>query len=105
MQLSAPDAADRVWACAAVSNLIQNDPSTRRLLQGKNIVGALVQRLTDSTEDVVVEAAGALRSVRAIGFPLVSKFGLALALAAVDADELLLGIQESLYRWRIRSLC
>lgn len=60
-QLSAPDAADRVWACAAVSNLIQNDPSTRRLLQGKNIVGALITRLTDSTEDVVVEAAGALR--------------------------------------------
>lgn len=65
LQLSAPDAADRVWACAAVSNLIQNDPSTRRLLQGKNIVGALITRLTDSTEDVVVEAAGALRLVRA----------------------------------------
>jgi len=50
-----------VWACAAVCNLIQNDPSTRRLLQGKNIVGALINRLSDSVEDVVVEAAGALR--------------------------------------------
>lgn len=52
-----------MWACAAISNLIQNDPATRRLLQGKNIVGALIARLTDSVEDVVVESCGALRSV------------------------------------------
>lgn len=44
-----------------MSNLIQNDPSTRRLLQGKNIVGALITRLSDAVEEVVVEAAGALR--------------------------------------------
>lgn len=60
------DASERKWACAAVSNLIQNDPSTRRLLQGKNIVGALITRLTDSEEEVVVEAAGALRYVFSI---------------------------------------
>jgi hypothetical protein len=59
--MEAPEGADRKWACAAVSNLIQNDPSTRRLLQGKNIVGALITRLSDSEEEVVVEAAGALR--------------------------------------------
>lgn len=53
--------AERKWACVAVSNLIQNDPSTRRLLQGKNVVGALITRLTDSEEEVVVEAVGALR--------------------------------------------
>jgi hypothetical protein len=41
--------------------LIYNDPSTRRLLQGKNVVGTLIGRLTDSEEEVVVEAAGALR--------------------------------------------
>ena len=52
---------ERKWACVAVSNLIQNDPSTRRLLQGKNVVGALITRLTDSEEEVVVEAVGALR--------------------------------------------
>jgi hypothetical protein len=62
-QLAAPDAEDRVWACAAITNLIQNDPATRRLLQGKNIVGALIARLTDSVEDVVVESCGALRYV------------------------------------------
>jgi len=57
------DPAERKWACVAVSNLIQNDPSTRRLLQGKNVVGALIARLTDNEEEVVIEAAGALRYV------------------------------------------
>ena len=57
------DAAERKWACVAVSNLIQNDPATRRLLQGKNIVGSLITRLTDSEEEVTVEAVGALRCV------------------------------------------
>lgn len=52
---------ERSWACSAVSNLIHNDPSTRRLLQGKNIVGILISKLSDSVEEVVVEAAGALR--------------------------------------------
>ena len=55
------DAAERKWACVAVSNLIQNDPSTRRLLQGRNIVGSLITRLSDTEEEVVVEAAGSLR--------------------------------------------
>ncbi|KAF7361220.1 ARM repeat-containing protein [Mycena sanguinolenta] len=62
-KMQGTDAADRKWACVAVSNLIQNDPSTRRLLQGKNIVGALITRLTDSEEEVVVEALGALRNL------------------------------------------
>lgn len=59
--MESTDASERKWACVAVSNLIQNDPSTRRLLQGKNVVGALITRLTDSEEEVVVEAVGALR--------------------------------------------
>ncbi|KAF8899116.1 armadillo-type protein [Infundibulicybe gibba] len=62
-KMTGPEASDRKWACVAVSNLIQNDPSTRRLLQGKNVVGALIDRLTDSEEEVVVEAAGALRNL------------------------------------------
>jgi hypothetical protein len=61
--MSSADAMDRKWACVAVSNLIQNDPSTRRLLQGKNVVGALITRLSDSEEEVVIEATGALRYV------------------------------------------
>ncbi|KAG6873848.1 hypothetical protein C0995_010460 [Termitomyces sp. Mi166 len=59
-KMESPDAVERKWACVAVSNLIQNDPSTRRLLQGKNIVGALITRLTDNEEEVIVEAAGSL---------------------------------------------
>jgi hypothetical protein len=59
--MESPDASERKWACVAVSNIIQNDPSTRRLLQGKNVVGSLITRLSDSEEEVVVEAAGALR--------------------------------------------
>ncbi|KDQ15679.1 hypothetical protein BOTBODRAFT_108287 [Botryobasidium botryosum FD-172 SS1] len=62
-KLESADAEDRVWACAAVCTLIQNDPSTRRLLQGKNIVGVLITRLSDSVEEVVSEAAGALRNL------------------------------------------
>ncbi|KAI5117703.1 hypothetical protein M0805_003193 [Coniferiporia weirii] len=62
-KLESTDAQERTWACSAVSNLIQNDPSTRRLLQGKNIVGVLIAKLSDSVEEVVVEAAGALRNL------------------------------------------
>lgn len=57
------DASERKWACVAVSNIIQNDSSTRRLLQGKNVVGSLITRLSDNEEEVVVEAAGALRNL------------------------------------------
>lgn len=62
-KLSSADASERKWACVAVSNLIQNDPSTRRLLQGKNVVGSLITRLSDNEEEVVAEAAGALRNL------------------------------------------
>ncbi|KAH0838109.1 ARM repeat-containing protein [Lanmaoa asiatica] len=62
-KMESPDGSERKWACVAVSNLIQNDPSTRRLLQGKNVVGALITRLSDSEEEVWIEAAGALRNL------------------------------------------
>ncbi|KAF8274277.1 ARM repeat-containing protein [Lactarius quietus] len=62
-KIESADPVERKWACVAVSNLIHNDPSTRRLLQGKNVVGTLIGRLTDSEEEVVVEAAGALRNL------------------------------------------
>ncbi|EIN13869.1 ARM repeat-containing protein [Punctularia strigosozonata HHB-11173 SS5] len=62
-KMSGPEASERKWACVAVSNLIQNDPSTRRLLQGKNVVGALITRLSDNEEEVAIEATGALRNL------------------------------------------
>ncbi|PBK76924.1 ARM repeat-containing protein [Armillaria solidipes] len=62
-KMESADSSERKWACVAVSNLIQNDPSTRRLLQGKNVVGALIARLTDNEEEVVIEAMGSLRNL------------------------------------------
>lgn len=84
--MESTDPAERKWACVAVSNLIQNDPSTRRLLQGKNVVGALITRLTDTEEEVVVEAAGALRYV--------------LCIVSVSCDLFSLS-QKLVYRWRL----
>ncbi|KAK0198737.1 armadillo-type protein [Armillaria mellea] len=62
-KMESADSSERKWACVAVSNLIQNDPSTRRLLQGKNVIGALITRLTDNEEEVVIEAMGSLRNL------------------------------------------
>jgi hypothetical protein len=59
--MESADPIERKWACVAVSSLIYNDPSTRRLLQGKSVIGTLIRRFTDSEEEVVVEAAGALQ--------------------------------------------
>jgi len=59
--MESADVNERKWACVAVSNIIQNDPSTRRLLQGKNVVGSLITRLSDTEEEVWIEAMGALR--------------------------------------------
>ncbi|KAK9701950.1 hypothetical protein K7432_011483 [Basidiobolus ranarum] len=66
-KLSAPEAADRAWAAAGVSNLLLSDPKTRRLLLSKNLVALLIERLTDDNIDVLVEAAGALRNLASIG--------------------------------------
>lgn len=63
-QLKSPQYSDRTWACAAICNLVQNDAATRRLFQGKNVVGALIERLSDSVDEVVVEASGTLRLAR-----------------------------------------
>ena len=46
-----------------MTNLISNDPATRRLFQGKNVVGLLVERLGDGSDGVVMEASGALRNL------------------------------------------
>ncbi|EIW66481.1 hypothetical protein TREMEDRAFT_70084 [Tremella mesenterica DSM 1558] len=62
-KLKSPSHADRTWACAAICNLIQDDPATRRLFQSRNVVGELIERLSDSVDEVVVEASGALRNL------------------------------------------
>lgn len=82
--MESADATERKWACVAVANLIQNDPSTRRLLQGKNVVGALIKRLTDSEEEVVAEAAGALRYVDFIHSELLRRVDYTLRNLCID---------------------
>ncbi|WWC60440.1 uncharacterized protein I303_103012 [Kwoniella dejecticola CBS 10117] len=62
-KLKSPEYADRTWACAAICNLIQNDAATRRLFQSRNVVGELIERLSDSVDEVLVEASGALRNL------------------------------------------
>ncbi|KAK3819188.1 MAG: armadillo-type protein [Linnemannia gamsii] len=66
-KLSSPDANDRAWAAAGASNLLMHDAGTRRLMLSKNLIGALVERLTDSVHEVVVEALGALRNLTVVG--------------------------------------
>ncbi|KAJ7798843.1 hypothetical protein B0H14DRAFT_3492166 [Mycena olivaceomarginata] len=85
---SGTDVAERKW-CVAVSNLIQTDPSTRRLLHGKNIVGALITRLTDSEEGVAIEALGALRYIRHLRvkcFGTLECLAMSLASASMEAN-------------------
>lgn len=90
--MESTDPAERKWACVAVSNIIQNDPSTRRLLQGKNVVGILITRLSDSEEEVVVEAAGALR------------YGLIFFTPRISTTYSRSGFQEPGHRRRARTL-
>ncbi|KAI9500474.1 hypothetical protein BX070DRAFT_195836 [Coemansia spiralis] len=55
-KLGSSDANDRVWAAASASNLlVSDDPSTRRLLLANNVVSALIERLSDSVPEVVVQ--------------------------------------------------
>lgn len=66
-KLRSAEHADRTWACAAICNLISGDAATRRLFQGRNVVGELIERLSDSVDEVVVEASGALRNLAVDG--------------------------------------
>ncbi|EGG05262.1 uncharacterized protein MELLADRAFT_107758 [Melampsora larici-populina 98AG31] len=57
--------ADRVWSIAAISNLILSSSSTRRLLQSKNLVNLLIERLnTDQSHpQIMIETTSALRNL------------------------------------------
>ncbi|KAF9423186.1 hypothetical protein BGZ94_008367 [Podila epigama] len=66
-KLSSPDANERAWAAAGASNLLMHDAGTRRMMLSKNLIGALIERLTDSVHEVVVEALGALRNLTVVG--------------------------------------
>lgn len=60
-KLSSSSDSDRAWAASTISTLISNDPATRRLFLGKNVLEKLVNLLSDSSGTVRVEGSGALR--------------------------------------------
>ncbi|KAJ1938501.1 hypothetical protein GGF37_004788, partial [Kickxella alabastrina] len=63
-KLVSSDANDRVWAAASASNLLMSDdPQVRRMLLSNNIIAALIERLSDSVPDVVIQATGALHNL------------------------------------------
>ncbi|KAJ2520333.1 hypothetical protein GGI11_002317 [Coemansia sp. RSA 2049] len=66
-RLASADANDRVWAAASASNLlVSDDHSVRRMLLANNVITALIERLSDSVPDVVVQVSGALHNIAAI---------------------------------------
>ncbi|KAJ2710657.1 hypothetical protein H4R19_003643 [Coemansia spiralis] len=66
-KLSSSDANDRVWAAASASNLlVAEDARARRMLLAHGVVNALVERLSDSVPDVVVQVSGALYNLAAV---------------------------------------
>ncbi|KAJ2819908.1 hypothetical protein IWW50_005276, partial [Coemansia erecta] len=66
-KLGSDDANDRVWAAASASNLLMSDDeSVRRMLLSNNVISALVERLSDSVPDVVVQVSGALYNLAAV---------------------------------------
>ncbi|SGY16741.1 BQ5605_C012g06971 [Microbotryum silenes-dioicae] len=63
-QLKSEDDNQRIWATSALSNVFLTlPPGTQRLLLSKNLVGLLIERLTDSNDHVAVEALGTLRNL------------------------------------------
>ncbi|KAJ1891993.1 hypothetical protein LPJ66_006604, partial [Kickxella alabastrina] len=63
-KLVSSDANDRVWAAASASNLLMSDdPQVRRMLLSNNIIAALIERISDSVPDVVIQATGALHNL------------------------------------------
>ncbi|KAG0166448.1 hypothetical protein DFQ28_007283 [Apophysomyces sp. BC1034] len=65
-KLSSPDSTERAWSAACISNLVMAGSSTRKLLLSKGIVATLIERLTDSHQEVVEEALGTLRNLVAV---------------------------------------
>lgn len=60
-KLTSTSPSDRAWSASTISTLISNDPATRRLFLGKNVLEKLVGLLSDGVGSVRVEGSGALR--------------------------------------------
>ncbi|KAI8138967.1 armadillo-type protein [Fennellomyces sp. T-0311] len=62
-KLSNPDANERAWAAACVSNLVMAGPSVRKLMLSKGTVPLLLALLSDEQYEVLEESMGALRNL------------------------------------------
>ncbi|KAJ2579261.1 hypothetical protein EV177_010796, partial [Coemansia sp. RSA 1804] len=51
---------------SASNLLVSDDHSVRRMLLANNVITALIERLSDSVPDVVVQVSGALHNIAAI---------------------------------------
>ncbi|CAO3613695.1 unnamed protein product [Mucor fragilis] len=65
-KLSSPDATERGWAAACISNLVLSNDANLKLLLSKGVVGGLIKLLSDDTREVVEEALGTLRNLCAV---------------------------------------
>lgn len=55
---------ERLWASTALAaQVLELPPGQLRLLLGKNLIGLLIERLSDDNDEVAVECLGCLRSV------------------------------------------
>ncbi|KAK4050927.1 hypothetical protein OIO90_004903 [Microbotryomycetes sp. JL221] len=63
-KLTSQDVQDRQWATSALANMfVTFPPVTQRLLLSKNLIGLLIERLTDTDDVVAVESLGSLRNL------------------------------------------
>ncbi|RKP33394.1 armadillo-type protein [Dimargaris cristalligena] len=68
-KLESADASDRTWAAASLSNIFMTNPAFRRKMLSLDLVGRLVERLTDDSLEVVCECLGALRNLGTLADP------------------------------------
>ncbi|KAG1468335.1 hypothetical protein G6F56_003891 [Rhizopus delemar] len=62
-KLSSPDATERGWAAASISNLILSKDVNLKLVLSNGVVGSLIKLLSDEKREVVEEALGTLRNM------------------------------------------
>ncbi|KAG1051768.1 hypothetical protein G6F43_006048 [Rhizopus delemar] len=62
-KFTSPDAAERAWAAASISNLILSNDTYLKLFLSKGVVGSLINLLSDEKREVVEEALGTLRNM------------------------------------------
>lgn len=62
-RLDNPEIKERSWACSAISNIIASCTEGRLYLLKNGLVSKLIDRISDDSVEVVVEATGALRNL------------------------------------------